>query len=76
MKKYFLLVFMTIFFLFFVIFSNLINSQNCPSHALATPKGNSLYLYFPTTSDSTFPEYGTTYGLKLRDGARLYDFFN
>jgi hypothetical protein len=33
-------------------------AQDCPSDALAHPKGNTLYLYFPTTSDNTFPEYG------------------
>jgi hypothetical protein len=38
-------------------------AQECPSSALAQPKGNTLYLFFPTTSDSTFPEYGGPYGV-------------
>ncbi len=34
-------------------------SQDCPASALTRPKGNHLYLYFPTASDNTFPEYGS-----------------
>lgn len=30
----------------------------CPSFILSQPKGNALYLYFPTTADNTFPSYG------------------
>ena len=33
----------------------------CPSWAILSPKGNTLYLYFPTSSDSSFPEYGGSY---------------
>jgi len=31
----------------------------CPSYIRNAVKGNYLYLYFPTSSDNTFPEYGT-----------------
>ncbi|MCE7925761.1 MAG: hypothetical protein DYG98_22140 [Haliscomenobacteraceae bacterium CHB4] len=31
----------------------------CPPGALTSPKGNRLFLYFPTASDATFPEYYT-----------------
>lgn len=33
--------------------------QDCPASALARPKGNSAYLYFPTVDDATYPEHGT-----------------
>ena len=32
-------------------------SQNCPPGATTSVKDNKLYLYFPTASDNTFPEY-------------------
>lgn len=32
-------------------------AQQCPESALMRPKGNTVYLYFPTSSDNTFPEY-------------------
>lgn len=38
-------------------------AQECPSGALSLPKGNTLYLYFPATSDSSFPDY-SAYGAK------------
>ena len=31
--------------------------QDCPSGALSKPKGNKIYLYFPTAQDNSFPEY-------------------
>jgi hypothetical protein len=37
-------------------------AQSCPPGALATPKNSALYLYFGTSSDSTFPSYGQEYG--------------
>lgn len=30
---------------------------SCPAGVLAQPKGNAMYLFFPTTSDATFPNY-------------------
>lgn len=33
--------------------------QDCPASALSKPKGNKLYLYFPSAIDNTFPEYGS-----------------
>lgn len=33
----------------------------CPPSLIAQPKGNYLYLYFPTSVDSTFPLYGGTF---------------
>lgn len=38
-------------------------SQGCPYFAMVTPKDNHLFLYFPTFSDSIFPEWGTPYGI-------------
>lgn len=32
--------------------------QSCPASALARPKGNIVYLYFPTADDATYPEHG------------------
>src|SRR5210317_1758542 len=32
-------------------------SAQCPPGASFWPKGNKLYIYFPTSSDATFPEY-------------------
>lgn len=37
-------------------------APDCPSSALARPKGNHLYLFFPTASDNTHPEYGAGCG--------------
>ncbi len=31
----------------------------CPLGSLTSPKGNRLFLYFPTAADATFPEYYT-----------------
>jgi hypothetical protein len=42
------------------ILSSIVNemySQSCPSWATTSIKGNRLYLFFPTASDNTFPEY-------------------
>ncbi len=33
-------------------------AQTCPAEVVALPKSSSLYLYFPTASDATFPSYG------------------
>jgi hypothetical protein len=33
--------------------------QDCPFGALSTPKNSILYLYFPTSADSTFPQYSS-----------------
>jgi hypothetical protein len=33
----------------------------CPPSLIAQPKGNQLFLYFPTSVDSTFPLYGGTF---------------
>ncbi len=41
-----------------VIIDNSLAAISCPSGVLSQPKGNSLYLYFPTSSDSGFLEYG------------------
>ncbi|MCK5260916.1 MAG: hypothetical protein KAJ44_01915 [Thermoplasmatales archaeon] len=38
-----------------ILFPTQATAQGCPSGALSLPKGNTLYLYFPTTSDSSFP---------------------
>jgi hypothetical protein len=37
------------------------SGQTCPTEdpAIDAAKSNKVYLYFPTTSDSTFPNYGT-----------------
>lgn len=37
------------------------DAQDCPSWGISTPKDNVLYLYFPTASDATFPDY-SAYG--------------
>lgn len=34
------------------------NAQSCPASALARPKGNTVYLYFPTAEDAGYPEHG------------------
>ncbi|NHJ46312.1 MAG: hypothetical protein FK733_00860 [Asgard group archaeon] len=31
---------------------------DCPPWAISSPKTNSLYIYFPSSSDAVFPEYG------------------
>ncbi len=52
-------------------------APTCPSYILSQPKGNSLYLYFATASDSSFPNYdgaigtGTTSPLAVFDVADL-----
>ncbi|HUP42736.1 MAG TPA: outer membrane beta-barrel protein [Thermoanaerobaculia bacterium] len=33
-------------------------AQTCPAGAIAGPKSSSLYLFFPTSADATFPSYG------------------
>lgn len=33
-------------------------AQDCPGYVVSIPKSSSLYLYFPTASDATFPSYG------------------
>jgi opacity protein-like surface antigen len=44
--------------------------QTCPSYVLATPKGQALYLFFPTTSSSVTVG-GTTYNIGDFDVADL-----
>lgn len=41
----------------------------CPPSVLATPKGNQLYLYFPTTADASFPLWANTGPGSLTSGA-------
>ncbi|HYR30117.1 MAG TPA: outer membrane beta-barrel protein, partial [Thermoanaerobaculia bacterium] len=33
-------------------------AQTCPAGVVATPKSSTMYLFFPTAADSTFPSYG------------------
>lgn len=52
-------------------------APTCPSYIVSQPKGNTLYLYFPTASDNSFPNYdgaigtGTTSPLAVFDVADL-----
>lgn len=40
-----------------VLSLNVLYGQNCPPGATTSQRDNKLFLYFPTTSDNTFPEY-------------------
>ena len=55
MKKQYLLALL----LLSITFTGL-TGQNCPPGATTSVKGNQLYLYFPTASDATFPEYNAS----------------
>ena len=39
---------------------SVLKGQDCPAGALSKPKGNKIFLYFPTTADNTYPEHGIT----------------
>ncbi len=52
-----------------VLFPALSEAQNCPQASSTPPRNNHLYLYFPTTADSTFPEYYGTYGVNTSPAA-------
>lgn len=51
------------------------NAQ-CPSSILSQPKGNALYLYFPTASDSTFPSYNGNIGTGSTSPLATFDVAN
>ncbi len=46
-----------------LIFSSNLCAQECSHGAYSSPKGHTVYLYFPTAADNTFPEYGGAYGV-------------
>ena len=62
-KKIMSILFITCFLIPWILFPFEIEKvgASCPPWAIASPKGNYLYLYFPTSSDSSFPEYGGSY---------------
>lgn len=61
MKKIFVLS--IAFILLSVCFTTPLITQDCIGYAFYGQRDNKLYLYFPTTEDSSFPEYGTPYGV-------------
>jgi hypothetical protein len=58
-------------------FTGIAAAQSCPieSPAIESAKPNKLYLYFPTSDDSTFPNYDTNISpLKAFDTTNLTDY--
>lgn len=61
MKNFFVLSIAVIFLS--VGFTTPLITQECIGYAFYGQRDNKLYLYFPTTADSSFPEYGSPYGV-------------
>lgn len=48
-----------VFLLLFIAVPDAVVTQDCPASALARPKSQTVYLFFPTAQDTNYPEHGT-----------------